>query len=192
MGWPLEQIDTPALIIDLDVAEANLRRMRAAAQARGLCLWPHTKTHKSTWLAHQQVAHGADGLTVAKLGEAEVLRAAGLRHILIAYPLVGRMKAQRLARLLAQGTTIRVAIDSAEAADTVSWAANEAQRDVGILLEIDTGFHRVGVPPGDAAIPLAQYISTQPGLRLLGLACFSGHIGNATEEDSRQRILQRR
>ena len=189
MGWSIEHVDTPALLIDLEVVDANLRRTQDQAGARGLNLWPHTKTHKSTWLARQQVEQGADGITVAKLGEAEVMRAAGLTRMLIAYPLVGQMKAQRLARLLQQGTEVRVAIDSPEAADTASWAAQEAHAEVGILLEVDTGFHRVGVQPGTSAVDLAQYIARQPGLRLLGLASFAGHISSPKDEESRRRII---
>jgi D-serine deaminase-like pyridoxal phosphate-dependent protein len=190
MSWTLDQIDTPALLIDLDVVDANLRHIQDQAQGRGFHLWPHTKTHKSTWLAQQQVACGAQGITVAKLGEAEVMRAAGLTQMLIAYPLVGRLKARRLAELLGRGTTVRVALDSPEAADTASCAARDAGAEVGILLEVDTGFHRVGVAAGDAAVPLARYIAGLPGLRLLGLASFAGHINNATAEDNRRQILQ--
>ena len=189
MVWTPETLDTPALLVDLDVVDANLVREQDLARERGFDLWPHTKTHKSTWLAQLQVAHGASGITVAKLGEADVMRAAGLTTMLIAYPIVGPIKGARLAGLLAQGTNVRVAVDSREAADTASAAAHSAGASVGILLEIDTGFHRVGVEPGEAAVPLADYIAARPGLRFLGLASFAGHISTAPDEESRRRVL---
>jgi D-serine deaminase-like pyridoxal phosphate-dependent protein len=189
MAWDMQQIDTPALLIDLDVVEANLGRIATQAYAAGFGLWPHTKTHKSTWLAERQLAHGAEGLTVAKLGEAEVMRAAGLTNLLIAYPLVGPIKEHRLAELLRRGTRVRIALDSPEAADAASRAARAANAEVGILLEIDSGFKRVGIPPGQPAVPLAQHIMRLPGLRFLGISSFAGHISNVTEEAERQRIL---
>lgn len=168
-GWELEGVDTPALIVDLAVVEANLKREQERADERGVQLWPHTKTHKSAWLAQRQMTLGAAGLTVAKLGEAEVMRAAGLTTLLIAYPLVGPTKSERLAHLLEKGTDVRVAIDSKEAADTIAHAAQQAGTGaVGILIEIDTGFHRVGLPPGDAAIPLAQYVVASPACAFSG------------------------
>lgn len=189
MAWSMEQIDTPALLIDLDVVEANLRQASERAQAAGFALWPHTKTHKSTWLAHQQEAHGAQGLTVAKLGEAEVMRAAGLTNLLIAYPIVGPLKERRLADLLRRGTTVRLALDSLEAADAASRAALAANVEVGVLVEVDTGFQRVGVQAGQAAVPLALHVTKSPGLRLLGISSFAGHISNATDEATRRHVL---
>jgi D-serine deaminase-like pyridoxal phosphate-dependent protein len=189
--WDIERIDTPAVLVDLDVVEANLIRVQARAQARGLALWPHTKTHKSTWLAAKQLDLGAQGLTVAKLGEAEVMRAAGLHTLLIAYPLIGPIKLERMTHLLEHGATVRVALDSREAADTVAEAARRAGTEVGVLIEIDTEYHRVGVPPGEAALPLARYVADQHGPRYQGLFSFAGHMSGNLDEEGRRRILER-
>jgi D-serine deaminase-like pyridoxal phosphate-dependent protein len=190
LAWDIGRLDTPVMLVDLDVVEANLARVQAQAHAHGFALWPHTKTHKSTWLATKQMELGAQGLTVAKLGEAEVMRAAGLRALLIAYPLLGPAKQERLTHLLEQGTMVRVALDSRQAADTVAGAARRAGTEVDVLIEIDTAFHRVGVSPGEAALPLVRYVADQPGLHYLGLLSFAGQISGNLDEEGRQGVLE--
>src|SRR2546423_407486 len=109
MPLRLEDLDTPSVIIDLDVMEANLRRMSEYCRTAGLALRPHTKTHKVPELAHRQLQSGACGITVAKVGEAEVMAAAGIPDILIAYPTVGARKVERLCEL-AKIASITVAV----------------------------------------------------------------------------------
>lgn len=191
VAWDLERIDTPALTVDLDIMERNLERAQESATRQGLALWPHTKTHKVAEFARRQLALGAGGLTVAKLGEAEVLFAAGLSPLSIHYPLVGEPKARRLAALLERGAVVRVVLDGPEAADTVSRAAGWAGAVVDILVEIDPGMHRVGVAPGGAAVALARHVASRPGLRLRGLASYAGHISGAADEAGRLAILHR-
>jgi len=190
MDGSLGAIDTPALVIDLDIADANLRRMQRRADALGLDLWPHTKTHKLPMLAHAQIESGARGLTVAKLGEAEVLSAAGLKSIFIHYPILGEAKTARLASLLGGGTAVRIALDSVEAADAASTAAMRAGASVDVLVEVDTGGHRVGRQPGAPVAELAGYVAGRPGLRFAGLTSFAGHISGAPTEDARLEILR--
>src|SRR5919106_1136146 len=115
----LPEIDTPALVVDLAVMEGNITRMAAEARRRGLRLRPHTKTHKSPWIARRQLEAGAGGITVAKLGEADVMLEAGITDILIAYPIVGAQKLERLAALAA-AADVKVSLDSVEAAEGVS------------------------------------------------------------------------
>ncbi len=191
MTWDLDAVDTPALVADLDIVERNLRRVQAAAERAGLAMWPHTKTHKTPALARWQMDVGAAGITVSKLGEAEVMRDAGLPRIQLHYPPVGEAKARRLTALLERGAEMRVALDSVEAADTVSRAATRAGASVDVLVEVDPGMHRVGRQPGDEVLALAQRVAALPGLRLIGLASYAGHISGPPDEAGRQAILER-
>jgi D-serine deaminase-like pyridoxal phosphate-dependent protein len=190
LSWDLEAIDTPALIADADIVEQNLARMQAAADAAGLHMWPHTKTHKLPFLAERQMALGAEGITVSKLGEAEVMRDAGFTRILLHYPPLGEAKARRLAALVARGAEMRVALDSTEAADTVARAADMAGGSIDILVEIDPGMHRVGRQPGPEVLDLARYVAERPGLRFLGLTSYAGHISAAPDEAGKEGVLQ--
>src|SRR5690348_713138 len=181
----INELDTPALIVDLDVMERNLSRMAAYCREHDLRLRPHTKTHKIPELARKQIETGAAGITVAKLDEAEVMIDAGLTDLLIAYPIVGPTKTHRLADL-AQRATITISLDSETAARGISAALSErgisAERErdganVNILVELDVGFGRCGVPNETEALRLAQTISSLRGLNFQGLMFFPGHFG---------------
>src|SRR5215212_11211252 len=111
----ISDLDTPAVIVDLDIMDRNLSRMAAYCREHELLLRPHTKTHKIPELAKRQLAHAAPGITVAKIGEAEVMLDAGITDILIAYPIIGRGKAEKLAEL-ATRADVTVALDSLEVA----------------------------------------------------------------------------
>ncbi|HYP07338.1 MAG TPA: alanine racemase, partial [Bryobacteraceae bacterium] len=150
----VSDLDTPALIVDVDCMERNLRRAAEYAQRHNLRLRPHTKTHKSPALAKRQIALGAAGLTVAKTTEAEVMMRAAPSDLLIAYPVVGQAKTDRLVKLAAQ-TNITVAIDSISAVRPVAAAARRAGVKLGILIELDAGLHRVGLTAGEALRHLA-------------------------------------
>jgi D-serine deaminase-like pyridoxal phosphate-dependent protein len=191
LTWDLATVDTPALVADIDVVERNLARMQAAADAAGLHMWPHTKTHKLPFLARRQMELGAEGITVSKLGEAEVMRDSGLTRILLHYPPVGEAKARRLAALVERGAEMRIALDSPEAADTVARAAALAGAEVDGLVEVDPGMHRVGRQPGAEVLELARYVAGRPGLRLLGLTSYAGHISGPRDEAGREAILKR-
>ena len=144
-----EEIDTPDVMIDRDVLERNVERMAAAVRAKGLRLRPHAKTHKLPEIAALQRAAGAAGLTVATIGEAEVFAAHGAEDLFIAYPLwVGPRQAERLRRLSA-AARISVGVDSAEAAAVMGERLGDAAGDVAVVVEIDSGHHRSGVPSGD-------------------------------------------
>jgi D-serine deaminase-like pyridoxal phosphate-dependent protein len=171
----IADLDTPALIIDLEVMERNLQRAADYARQHDLRFRPHTKTHKIPALARLQMAMGAVGVTVAKTTEAEVMMKAEPAEILVAYPVLGPAKTKRLAQLAGQ-TRVSVSIDSIAVARAISVAAAEAGVEIGVLLEIDAGLHRVGVTTGEALRQLALEVTNLKGLRFEGLAFYPGHI----------------
>lgn len=167
-------LPTPAMVIDTRIVERNLAKLATYCSEHGLNLRPHTKTHKSIAMARRQLAHGSKGLTIAKIGEAEVMRQAS-NDLLLAYPALDPYRAGHAAQL-AREITVRVAIDSALAADVLSDAARKAGSTIGILVDLDVGFHRTGVQDAPAALALARHVSKQPGLRFDGLFFYPGHI----------------
>jgi D-serine deaminase-like pyridoxal phosphate-dependent protein len=171
----ISEIDTPALLVDLDVMERNLRRVADYTNSHGLRLRPHTKTHKSPRIGRRQLEMGAAGLTVAKVGEAEVMLGAQPADMLIAYPVIGRSKLERL-MAVARKTRVTMALDSLGVAQQLSEAAQAAGVDVGVLAETDVGLGRVGVSPGPELLDLARGIQRLPGLALKGIAFYPGHI----------------
>ena len=124
----LDELDTPSLVIDLDALERNILEMAAIAGGAGVRLRPHTKTHKSPEIARMQVEAGAAGITVAKLGEAEVMADAGLEDLLIAFPLVGERKLTRLRGLL-ERADVRVSLDAVEVAEGVGRVGKDLGRE---------------------------------------------------------------
>ncbi|HUD99143.1 MAG TPA: alanine racemase [Bryobacteraceae bacterium] len=168
-------IDTPALLVDLDVMEHNLRRVADYTQQHGLRLRPHTKTHKSPRIGRRQLDLGAAGLTVAKVGEAEVMLDAAPPDMLVAYPVIGRAKLERLIAV-ARRARVTVSLDSLYAAEQLSEAAHAAGVAVGVLAETDVGLGRVGVSPGSELLDLARGIKRLPGLTFEGIAFYPGHI----------------
>ena len=180
----ISELETPALLIDLDIMERNLERVSAYAKSKGLRLRPHTKTHKTPDLGRRQLASGAAGLTVAKVGEAEVMLGAEPPDLLLAYPVIGKQKHERLMSVAAK-TDLTVSLDSLEAARELSTAAQRAGIRVGVLAETDVGMGRVGVQPGQPLLELGCGISKLPGLELRGIAFYPGHIRTNSEEGLR-------
>src|SRR5215210_8385969 len=163
----IEDLETPALIVDLDVVERNAVRMQARCDELGLALRPHIKTHKLPSLAHLQVRTGAAGIACQKLGEAEVMAAAGLGNILMTYPLVGAGKARRFAAL-AREIAMSAVGDSELVARGLSEALEEAGAEAAFLVECDTGYGRTGVQSPEAAAELGALADSLPGLRFAG------------------------
>jgi D-serine deaminase-like pyridoxal phosphate-dependent protein len=180
----VDQIDTPAMVVDLDIMEKNLRRVADYAAGHGLRLRPHTKTHKSVNLARRQLALGAAGLTVAKVSEAEVMLGASPAGVLVAFPVIGHAKLERLVAVARQ-TRVTVALDSIFAARQLSEAARAAQVTFGVLAEMDAGLGRVGVEPGGPLLELAQCVARLPHLDLEGNAFYPGHIKDLDEPGRR-------
>jgi D-serine deaminase-like pyridoxal phosphate-dependent protein len=171
----IDQLETPAVVVDLDVLEANIARLAGYTQRHGLRLRPHTKTHKIPAIAQMQVAAGSHGITVAKTGEAEVMAESGLGNILLAYPVLGDKKLVRLAAL-ALKTKITIAIDSAVTAEALSRSAQSAGSTFDVLVEVDVGMRRCGVGSPEDAETLAKHVDSLPGLRFTGLNVYPGHI----------------
>jgi D-serine deaminase-like pyridoxal phosphate-dependent protein len=180
----VSEIDTPALVVDLDILERNLARVADYARGHGLRLRPHTKTHKSVRLAKRQLASGASGLTVAKVSEAEVMLAAEPDDLLVAYPIIGDTKLARLTQVARQ-TRVTVALDSVFAARQLSDAARAGQVEIGVLAEVDAGLGRVGVSAGEPLVELARTIEKLPHLRFAGVAFYPGHIKSLDESGRR-------
>jgi D-serine deaminase-like pyridoxal phosphate-dependent protein len=181
----VSEIDTPALVINLDIMERNLARVADYCRSHGLRLRPHTKTHKSPLVGRMQLDRGAAGLTVAKVGEAEVMTATGTADLLLHYPVIGRAKLERLMRV-ARGTRVTVALDSVYAARLLSEAAGAAQVEVGVLAEADVGLGRVGVTPGTELVELSGAVARMTNLAFEGITFYPGHIKDTAENGSRQ------
>jgi D-serine deaminase-like pyridoxal phosphate-dependent protein len=176
----VSEIDTPALVVDLDILERNLRRVADYSKEHDLRLRPHTKTHKSPRIGRRQLDSGAVGLTVAKVSEAEVMLGAEPADLLVAFPIIGRSKLERLMDI-ARRTRITVALDSIFAARQLSDAARAAQVEVGVLAEVDVGLGRVGVSPGEPLLQLAQCIDKLPHITLEGITFYPGQIKDVEE-----------
>lgn len=167
----IDDVDTPAVLIELDVALRNIAKAQAQADAAGVKLRPHIKTHKLPFFARKQVEAGAVGITCQKIGEAEVMADAGLNDIFLPYNILGK---QKLARLLALHgrLTLSVTADSETTIDGYATTFTDPSRPLKVLIECDTGGGRVGVQTPENALRLAKQIATAPGLRFGGLMTF--------------------
>lgn len=170
IGLDINDLDTPQVIVDLDKLERNILTWQNVASSQGVNLRPHAKTHKIPAIAHMQLNAGANGITVAKVAEAEVFAGQGCTDLFIAYPVIGTHKWQRGARL-AQQCRLIVGVDSEVGARGWSEAACAAGALVEVRVEVDTGMHRCGVPP-DEAEALARLVASLPSLSLNGIFTF--------------------
>ncbi|HLW92960.1 MAG TPA: D-TA family PLP-dependent enzyme [Roseiarcus sp.] len=168
---PFETLDTPCVLIDLDRVEANLARAQAYANANGLKLRPHIKTHKLPRFARRQVEMGAVGVTCQKLGEAEVMADAGVKDIFLPYNILGESKLARL-RALADRVKISVTADGEVTIRGLSKAFAGAAKPLSVLVECDTGMGRCGVQTAEQALALAKTIASSPGLVFAGLMTY--------------------
>jgi D-serine deaminase-like pyridoxal phosphate-dependent protein len=175
IGSPMHDVDTPALLLDLTLMERNITSMAEAFRQLPANLRPHAKTHKTPIIAQKQIAAGAIGITCAKLGEAEVMVAGGVRDVLIANQIVGRQKIERLVAL-AHHADLMVAVDAAHNVQELSDAAQATNVSLRALVEVDIGQHRCGVQPGEPALILAQQVTKSPGLKFSGLMGYEGHL----------------
>ena len=178
----VRDLDTPALVVDLDRLERNIGEMADGVRAAGARLRPHTKTHKTPEVARLQLERGAAGLTVAKLGEAEVLADAGCDDLLVANEIVGAPKLRRLARLAGR-IRVRSCVDSLAGARMLSAAAVDAGVRCEVLLDVNTGLDRAGVAP-EAAVALGAAIGALPGLALVGVFSYAGAAPGAPAADA--------
>ena len=184
IGSAKEDIDTPALLLDLDLLDRNIARMAALVANSGIRLRPHVKTHKSPLVAHRQIAAGAVGVCCAKVAEAEVMVAAGVPDVLVTTPVVAPEKIRRLMSLARQAT-VGVVADDLQNLQHLSEAATEEKVTLHAVVEIDVGQHRCGVAPGPAAADLADEIARLPGIRLRGFQGYHGALQQVVDLDRR-------
>ena len=198
MGQPVAAVDTPAAVIDLDAMERNLARMAAFARSHGMRLRPHAKMHKSAALARLQMQAGAVGVCVQKTAEAEALAAAGVTDLYISNEVINPAKLRRVAalaqRLHAAGGRLAIAVDSLEGIARLA-AAFDGPSDanapslIDVFVDIDVGQGRCGVPPGEAAVALAQVVAAQPALRFAGLQAYHGKAQHVRGVDARREAI---
>jgi D-serine deaminase-like pyridoxal phosphate-dependent protein len=182
----LDSVDTPALLVDASRLDHNVRLMAQLCQQRGRKLRPHIKTHKTLEIARRQRDNGAVGLTVAKLGEAEVYAAAGFDDLLVCYPIVGPLKLARLAAL-ARSVTVSTVVDNLGASRDLSKAMTNAGVSLDVLLKLDVGMHRVGVA-ADEVEQLAAAVAELPGLRLRGVCIHEGSVYGEADPARRRAV----
>ena len=175
VGQPVQHLDTPSLLVDLDAMERNIARAAGIFRKAGVSWRPHTKGQKVPAIAHMEVAAGAIGITCAKLGEAEVMVAAGIKNVLIANQVVGPQKVTRLANLCRRAEVI-VAVDSVENVRELDAAGRRKDLCIPVVVELDTGMGRCGVQPGEPGLALARKVDESVGLRYMGLMSWEGHV----------------
>ncbi|HEX8966963.1 MAG TPA: DSD1 family PLP-dependent enzyme [Chloroflexota bacterium] len=188
IGCSVFDLDTPALVVDLAVMERNIQRMASSFRSAGVRWRPHTKAIKVPALAHKLLQAGASGITCAKLGEAEVMAAAGIGDIMIANQVVGETKIARLMQVLAQADVV-VAADNADAVAALDRAAARAGRRPRVVVEVDIGMHRAGVAPGAPTVDLARRIDRCRALRFAGLMGWEGHTVHLADPAEKTRAV---
>jgi D-serine deaminase-like pyridoxal phosphate-dependent protein len=176
-GSTLTEIDTPALVVDLEQMDANIAGMANLTCGTGTDLRPHAKTHKIPALAWRQIEAGAVGITCQKLGEAEIMVDAGLDDILVTFPIVGPLKIARLLHL-ARRAHMTTVVDSLAAARPLSQAAEAQAMTLDTLIEVDVGYRRCGVSADEAPDLARSLVEACPGLRVRGVLAYEGHLYN--------------
>jgi D-serine deaminase-like pyridoxal phosphate-dependent protein len=189
-GKDLAEVDTPALVIDLDAFERNLMRMADFAANAGMRLRAHAKTHKSPVIAARQVALGAVGVCCQKVSEAEAMVEGGIGDVLVSNEVAGAAKLDRLAAL-ARRARIGVCVDDAANVAELEAAAARAGASLEVLVEIDVGGNRCGVAPGKAAARIAQLVATAPHLSFAGLQAYHGSAQHVREAGERRSLILR-
>lgn len=189
LGRPGSRLDitTPALVLDLDVLEANLAAMTAWARSQNIGLRPHAKTHKCAAIGRLQMAEGALGLCCAKLSEAEALAAAGLDRLLLTSPVVGARRIERLMALAARCSELMLVVDDADNLRHIATAAVAQRRSLGVLIDVDVGQQRTGITDSDAALALAAIVDEAPRLTLTGVQGYAGQVQHIADFAERSR-----
>lgn len=185
VGISKSDIDTPALLVDLDTMQSNIARMAAFFADRPAGLRPHVKSHKTPQIARRQIEAGAIGLTCAKVGEAEVMAQAGPWEILVANQIVTPRKIERLVDV-ARRNSVMVAVDDRSNAASVAAACRNAGVEIRVVIEVDIGMRRCGVAPGQPTVDLAREICRMPGVAFAGVMGFEGHLVLIDDEEERR------
>ncbi len=190
VGGLVSAVDTPALVVDLDVLDANIERIARACRGGGVAWRPHIKGIKVPQIAHRCIDAGAIGVTCAKVGEAEVFAAAGITDILIANQVVGAAKLARLVALRRTADVI-VAVDAVEHVTALGAAAREAGVVLRVVVEVDLGLGRAGLAPGPGVVALARSVADEPGLRFAGVMGWEARTTAIADPDEKGRAVQR-
>ena len=185
----VSEIDTPALLIDLDALESNIEKMGKFCRETGCNLRPHIKVHRTPAIAQKQIRAGAIGVTCAKVSEAGVMISAGIGDVLIANQIVTPTKIERLVGLARQAS-VAVAFDSAANAEDVSREALKRGAKVGAVIEVDTGMNRAGVKPGAETLALARKIGRLKGLEFRGVMGYEGHVQKVEKFSDRTKAVR--
>ncbi|MFC1526885.1 DSD1 family PLP-dependent enzyme [Candidatus Latescibacterota bacterium] len=175
VGCAKEELDTPALLVDLDALESNVEYLAAYCRDHHTAWRPHSKAHKCPEIARWQLSAGACGITCAKLSEVELMVASGIDDILLANQQVAPAKLRRLAKIQTQARVIAIC-DNPLAVKALSAAATSVDQTVPVLVDVDIGMHRTGAEPGAATLDLARQIDGAGGLELLGVMAYEGHV----------------
>ena len=187
VGMRLEQVDTPALILDLDAFEANLTRL-ADAVPRRVRVRAHAKTHKCPEIGRRQIAAGAVGVCCQKVSEAEAMVEGGIQDVLVSNEIVGAGKLERLAAL-ARRAKLGVCVDHADNVRDLEAAMKRAGARIDVYIELEVGMRRCGVAPGEPALALARAIAASPSLRFAGMHAYHGRAQHIRSIDERRAVI---
>ncbi|HEY4344194.1 MAG TPA: DSD1 family PLP-dependent enzyme [Parvibaculum sp.] len=181
---------TPALVLDLDAFERNVKTMAEHCRRNGLNLRPHAKTHKSVAIAKAQIAAGAIGQCCAKLGEAEAMGEGGVQSIVITSPVVSPRGIARALALNAKISDLMLTVDNPANATALAEAAKAAGKSLKVLVDLDPGLHRTGIAAGEPVLALAKQVHASGSLTLRGLQCYAGHVMHIEDfADRREKSL---
>ena len=187
IGMPAQDVDTPALVLDLDILDRNLKRMAESAERAGVRLRPHAKAHKCPMIARRQMALGAVGVCCQKVSEAEAMVEGGVPDVLVTYEVVGEPKVRRLAAL-ARRARVAVIADHPEQVAAYSRTAGEYGVTLSVMADIYAGGPRTGVEPGKPAVDLAFRIAEASGLRFGGLQAYNGAAQHVRDHAERREV----
>jgi len=193
VGDHVDSLDTPSMIVDLDLMEANIKKLMDKLLPTGLNIRPHLKTTKSAILAGKLATAGAKGGCVAKISEAEAIAAAGFDDLLITCEIVGPVKVQRLVDLYRKYPKIRIVVDSEVGASAINDALEKSgiPEPITTLIDLDVGLHRTGVKPGEPALALARHVGGLKHLNLIGVQGYEGHLQHLHDyEDRKKQCLE--
>ena len=172
---PLEALQTPALVIDLDILEGNLSRMQGYLNEKGIALRPHTKMHKCPIIARKQVEHGAVGVCAAKISEAEVMCAGGMEDVLVTSPIVSPEKIMRFVEACTRYPGLKIVVDDLAAMQRLDRMAGAEGISIGVFIDVDPGMGRTGVEAGEAALNLGLALGDCEHLSFCGLQMYAGN-----------------
>lgn len=188
VGDRVDDLDTPSMIVDLDLMEANIKKLMDKLLPTGLDIRPHLKTTKSAILAKKLAAAGAKGGCVAKISEAEAIADAGFDDLFITCEIVGPAKVRRLVELYRKYPNIRIVVDSEKGASAINeaLAASGIKDPITVLIDLDVGLHRTGVKPGEPARALAHHVAGLKHLNLIGVKGYEGHLQHLHDREDRK------